>query len=156
MFQTLIFPSFKKSPYMYSYWKQHGGPWSVISMLSRMEFWDPWALEGIGQVTRVSSYSGFTFRAMDCGILSRPQATVIILGISGSIRKQRLFKGIQVEVGRLGQLLPYFQEAVTLVFFFCSLDMLSINETFPPRENSFNPIVSTIMVTCYLHLWHHF
>ena len=34
------------------------------------------------------------------------------------IRKQRLFEAVQVEVGTLGQLLLYIQEAITLVFIF--------------------------------------
>lgn len=84
-----------------SYWKQRIGSWYLINMFFRMEFWDAWV-----------------FKMIDYGIPSRSLATIISLGSSGSIRKQRLLKEIQVEVGRLGQLLLYFQEAMTLVFVF--------------------------------------
>lgn len=59
-------------------------------------------MKDIGQVTSNSNYLGFTFRIMDCEVLSRPLERVFV------IRKQRPFKEIQVEVGRLGNMGFYF------------------------------------------------
>lgn len=73
------------------------------------------------------------------------------------IRKQRLLKAVQVEVGTLGQLLLYIQEAVTLAFIFLLIpwyvkhkwSILSLKE-----------LIQFHSVDCQYYmlplLWHHF
>lgn len=73
------------------------------------------------------------------------------------IRKQRLFKAVQVELGTLGQLLLYIQEAVTLVFIFLLIpwyvkhkwNVLSLRELIQ---------FHSVDHQCYMFslLWHHF
>lgn len=73
------------------------------------------------------------------------------------IRKQRLFKEIHVGVGRLGQLLLWFQELMTLVFIFL-LSPLYVQYTlnFPSVRGLIHFHRSNINIICFRHLWHQF
>lgn len=69
----------------------------------------------------------------------------------------RLFKEIHVGVGRLGQLLLWFQELMTLVSLFL-LSPLYVQHmlNFPSMRGLIYFQRSTINITCYCHLWHQF
>lgn len=121
-----------------------------------MEFWDTWALEAIGKATWVSNCSGLLSEWGSVGFLpdpSLPSSVSEHQEVTGS----RLFKEIHVGVGRLVQLLLWFQKLMTLVSIFL-LSPLYVQHTlnFPSVRGLIHFQRSTINITCYRHLWHQF